>query len=145
MFVEALEEVATVFESIKGQVSYPRVIPDAALHVWNRTQTLPWNDDGTGLLPTLQYDAYMTHMRHARTDRERLVRLFLDNYDAFVQSDRAALGTMFRASDYAASRPSHASALYLPLSGEGAAFLASPLFARRAKVPVIPSPKRRPV
>ena len=74
---------------------------DAALHVWNRTQTLPWNDDGTRLLPTLQYDAYMTHMRHARTDRERLVRLFLDNYDAFVQSDRAALGTMFRASDYA--------------------------------------------
>ena len=118
---------------------------DTALHLWNREQTLPWNDDGTRLLPTLQYDAYMAHMRTARTDRERLVRAFLHNYDAFVQSDRATLGSMFRASDYAASRPSHASALYLPLSGEGAVFLALPLFARRAKVPVIPSPKRRPV
>ena len=74
---------------------------DTALHVWNREQTLPWNDDGTRLLPTLQYDAYMAHMRNARTDRERLVRAFLDNYDAFVQSDRATLGTMFNASDYA--------------------------------------------
>lgn len=74
---------------------------DTALHVWNRTQTLPWNDDGTRLLPTLQYDAYMTYMRQARTDRERLVRAFMDGYDAFVQADRATLSTMFNVSDYA--------------------------------------------
>jgi hypothetical protein len=73
---------------------------DAALGVWNRAQTLPWNDDGTRLLPTLQYDAYMTYMRQARPERERLVRGFLSSYEAFVQADRTSLGNAFRSSDY---------------------------------------------
>jgi hypothetical protein len=74
---------------------------DSALHVWNRAQTLPWDDDGTRMLPTLQYDAYMTYVRSARASREALVAAFLADYDAFVQRDRGTLGTMFNSADYA--------------------------------------------
>ena len=73
---------------------------DGQLGDWNRKQTRPWNDDGTRLLPTLQYDTYMAHMRAARAEREALVRDFLTGFDGFVQNDRARLGNAFRPSDY---------------------------------------------
>jgi hypothetical protein len=95
------KSVSVTKRLLQGNPAYDAVRKfDAALGTWNRKQTLPWNDDGTRMLPTLQYDAYMTSMRQARTDRERLVREFLSGYDAFVQADRSRLGTMFRSSDY---------------------------------------------
>ena len=87
---------------LQGNPAYDAVRKfDSALAVWNRTQTLPWDDNGTRLLPTMQYDPYMAYMRQARADRERLVKVFLDDYDNFVQADRATLSTMFNPSDYA--------------------------------------------
>ena len=58
---------------LQGNPAYDAIRKfDAALGLWNRTQTLPWNDDGTRMLPTLQYDTYMTYMRQARAEREGL-------------------------------------------------------------------------
>ena len=73
---------------------------DSGLGAYNRKHTLPWDDAGTRLLPTLQYDEYMTYMRAARAERDNLVRSFLSGYDAFVQADRTALGTAFNPDDY---------------------------------------------
>jgi hypothetical protein len=73
---------------------------DGQLGIYNRKMTLPWDDNGTRMLPTLQYDEYMAYMRKARTDRDELVRVFLAGYDSFVQADRQKLGTLFRSSDY---------------------------------------------
>jgi len=73
---------------------------DTAFSAWNRKQTLPWDDNGTRLLPTVNYDPYMAHVRLQRTAREGLVRAFLNGYDSFVSGDRTTLGSAWNPRDY---------------------------------------------
>jgi len=64
--------------------------------------TLPWGIDGTQMLPTANYLAFMLEFRKERDDWNSLVRLFVDNYDDLRDNARRVLGSLYDPTDYPA-------------------------------------------
>lgn len=64
--------------------------------------TLPWGIDGTQMLPTANYLAFMSEFRKERDDWNSLVRLFVDNYDDLKDNARRVLGSLWDPTDYPA-------------------------------------------
>lgn len=64
--------------------------------------TLPWGIDGTQMLPTSNYLAFMSEFRKERDDWNSLVRLFVDNYDDLKDNARRVLGSLWDPTDYPA-------------------------------------------
>lgn len=64
--------------------------------------TLPWGIDGTQMLPTANYLAFMSEFRKERDDWNSLVRLFVDNYDDLRDNARRVLGSLYDPTDYPA-------------------------------------------
>ena len=64
--------------------------------------TLPWGIDGTQMLPTSNYLAFMSEFRKERDDWNSLVRLFVDNYDDLRDNARRVLGSLYDPTDYPA-------------------------------------------
>lgn len=62
--------------------------------------TLPWGLDGTHMLPTSNYLAFMTDFRKEKSEWERLVRDFVAAYPGLLHQAAQDLGASFRASDY---------------------------------------------
>ena len=63
-------------------------------------QTLPWNDGGDRLLPSVLFAGYTTQIRKFKSEFEALVRSLVAAYPAEVQAARNRLGTMYDPADY---------------------------------------------
>lgn len=63
-------------------------------------QTLPWADEGWRLLPIENYMAYGDIMRARRSDFERLLDEFVDEYPTLKKRAHETLGQMFIAKEF---------------------------------------------
>lgn len=62
--------------------------------------TLPWNDHGARLLPTVSLMDYQKTMGRFRSEFDLLVEAFLDKYDTLVAAAAFQLGTLFDRGEY---------------------------------------------
>ena len=62
--------------------------------------TLPWNDDGSRILPAANWAAYAKDLRQFRQDFERAAAAFVAGYPRFVQEAERRLNGLFRRGDY---------------------------------------------
>jgi hypothetical protein len=63
-------------------------------------QTLPWNMDGTQLLPTSNYLAFMTTFRQHKAEWLHTVGEFVDEYPLLKANAQQALGPLYNDADY---------------------------------------------
>ena len=64
--------------------------------------TLPWGIDGTRILPSANYLAFMQDFRKEKGEWQYLVQNFLDNYDTLVDEAKRWLGDLYDEKDYPA-------------------------------------------
>ena len=62
--------------------------------------TLPWGLDGTMMLPTANYLAFMSDFRKEKGEWESLVQEFLDEYDQMKLDAQRILGSLYDPADY---------------------------------------------
>jgi hypothetical protein len=62
--------------------------------------TLPWNDDGSRILPAARFMAYRDELNEIRERFETAVEDFCRNYPDYVDAERTRLNGMFRIEDY---------------------------------------------
>lgn len=62
--------------------------------------TLPWGLDGTMMLPTANYLAFMSDFRKEKGEWESLVQEFLDEYDQMKLDAQRVLGSLYDPTDY---------------------------------------------
>lgn len=62
--------------------------------------TLPWGIDGTQMLPTANYLAFMSDFRKERDEWNSLVQAFIGSYDALKHDAQRVLGQLYDAADY---------------------------------------------
>jgi len=62
--------------------------------------TLPWGLDGTQMLPSANYLAFMTEFRKEKSLWEQLVSDFVDNYSTLKRNAQTVLGKMYNEADY---------------------------------------------
>ena len=62
--------------------------------------TLPWGIDGTQMLPTANYLAFMSEFRKERDEWDSLVQAFIGSYDALKHDAQRVLGQLNDAADY---------------------------------------------
>ena len=62
--------------------------------------TLPWGMDGTQMLPSANYLAFMTDFRKQKSEWEYAVGQFLDHYDYMREQAKRLLGSLYSDSDY---------------------------------------------
>lgn len=65
--------------------------------------TLPWGIEGTQMLPTSNYLAFMNEYRKDKADWERLVADFLQDYDKIRGDAQVILGSLYDPDDYPSS------------------------------------------
>ena len=63
-------------------------------------ETLPWADEGSRLLPTMNYFEYAKMIREQRDGFKRAVAAFLAEYPQLIEDAEHRLGAMYRAEDY---------------------------------------------
>jgi hypothetical protein len=66
------------------------------------TNTLPWGQDGSRVLPKENYFQYTAKMRELRREFQEAVREFINEYPELQRGARTFLGTMFQEEDYPA-------------------------------------------
>ena len=64
------------------------------------TNTLPWGIEGTQMLPTANYLAFMSEFRKHKADWEALVADFVDNYSLLKADAKRTLGSLYNEEDY---------------------------------------------
>lgn len=64
------------------------------------TNTLPWGIEGTQMLPSANYLAFMTEFRKEKSEWETIVNRFVDNYALLKQDAQRILGNLYNESDY---------------------------------------------
>lgn len=64
------------------------------------TNTLPWGIEGTQMLPTTNYLAFMTEFRKHKADWYQLVQEFVDNYSLLKADAKRTLGSLYDEADY---------------------------------------------
>jgi len=64
------------------------------------SNTLPWGLDGTMMLPTANYLAFMSDFRKEKGEWESLVQTFIDNYDSLKLDAQRILGSLYDHADY---------------------------------------------
>lgn len=69
--------------------------------------TLPWGIDGTQMLPTNNYLAFMADFRQHKAEWVSLVQTFVDNYDRLQRDAHRILGSLYNPSDYPATSEIH--------------------------------------
>ena len=70
------------------------------IRAYHYSQTLPWNDGGDRLLPSILFADYTAEIRRFKGEFQALVRTLVAAYPAEVQAARNRLGTMYNAADY---------------------------------------------
>ena len=63
-------------------------------------QTLPWEDDGSRILPAANYLHYMEDMRKYKSQFENAATDFVDKYPALIEEAKQRLNGMFNEADY---------------------------------------------
>lgn len=66
------------------------------------TNTLPWGIEGTQMLPTANYLAFMSEFRKHKADWSALVTDFVDNYPLLKADAQRTLGSLYNEEDYPA-------------------------------------------
>lgn len=64
------------------------------------TNTLPWGIEGTQMLPSANYLAFMTEFRKEKGEWESLVNMFVDNYSILKHDAKRVLGNLYNEADY---------------------------------------------
>lgn len=72
----------------------------AAIRTEYYTHTLPWNMDGTQLLPTSNYLNFMTMFRKYKAEWEQLVASFIADYPQLKLDAQQTLGPLYNDKDY---------------------------------------------
>lgn len=72
----------------------------SAMRAKHYKMTLPWQDDGTRLLPNALFMEYSNAMAQLRRSFEAEVQTFCQRYPELVQAARQRLGSMYRPEDY---------------------------------------------
>ena len=62
--------------------------------------TMPWEDDGSRLLPTKVYEKYKAKIDKLIAERDQERKEFIENYERFVADAKQQLGDMFNPDDY---------------------------------------------
>ncbi len=98
----AVRNAAQVRKNLMAGTTQRKEIADyaAASRVWHSSQTLPWSDRGSRLLPTSLFLDYKTEANLRRNTFNALVDAFLQDYPQLVQQAQTHMGTLFDANDY---------------------------------------------
>ena len=72
----------------------------ASIRNMHYAMTMPWSDTGLRLLPTVQYFKYHEAMTELQNEYERLVNMFLHEYDNEIINSQLKLGDLFDSSEY---------------------------------------------
>lgn len=109
---EASKQIALANGAAQGVGNYHKsLLPTCDLHeqVIRRTteirkkfyrNTLPWGIEGTFILPSANYLAFMTDFRKEKAAWDQLVTKFLAVYDDAQQDAQRLLGGLYKPSDY---------------------------------------------
>jgi hypothetical protein len=68
--------------------------------ILHRKHTLPWEDEGSRILPTENYFTYVEAIREAKAEFEELLEQFLVEYPQLIERAKTLLGVMFNRRDY---------------------------------------------
>lgn len=91
-FNKALLPMNTLLENIHKKTTYIRTK--------YYDNTLPWGLDGTQMLPTSNYLAFVSEFRKEKGEWESLVQTFIGNYDQLKLDAQRILGSLYDAADY---------------------------------------------
>lgn len=81
--------------------SYKAVIQAAnSARTEHYKQTLPWSDEGSRILPSLNYLEYTASIRQLRSTFDRAVDEFVDDYPTLQSQAQTALNGLYDAKDY---------------------------------------------
>ena len=72
----------------------------ARIRLYHNQNTLSWSDKGARLLPTSMFMEYKQTMNVMRSNMEKMIDDFLNNYDALVANAALHMGALFNADDY---------------------------------------------
>lgn len=75
-----------------------RIVNEA--RTFHYEQTLPWHDNGFRILPTKNYENYMTQMRKLRAQFENNIIEFCRTYPSLIEEAEYRLNKMFNPNDY---------------------------------------------
>lgn len=73
---------------------------ERAARKFHYENTLPWMHDGLRILPTSNYQSYMTEMRSHKQALEVAIGKFLNHYEAMKETAKADLKSLYRDEDY---------------------------------------------
>lgn len=97
--------VANVSKKLLGDCAELIAVQKFTANVRNMhyAMTMPWSDTGLRLLPTAQYFKYHQQMTEVQTEYERLVNVFLQEYDNEIIDAQLKLGDLFDLHEYPTS------------------------------------------
>lgn len=72
----------------------------SAIRVWHYTNTLPWSDGGSRLLPMTNFFEYKAKLNEFEQEFELAVRDFLNEYPTLVSAAAFTLGDLFDHTEY---------------------------------------------
>ena len=100
----AADRAAQVRKNLMAGSSARKNIADfaAQCRLWHNTQTLPWADKGSRILPTSLFLDYKQEANQRRNKFNQMVQEFLTDYPMLVQTASNYLGGLFNAEDYPA-------------------------------------------
>lgn len=98
----AADRAAQVRKNLMAGSNARKKIADfaAQCRLWHNTQTLPWADKGSRILPTSLFLDYKQEANHRRDKFNQMVQEFLTDYPSLVQTASNYLGGLFNADDY---------------------------------------------
>lgn len=70
------------------------------IRAYNLSNTLPWLNDGTRMLPAAKWCDYTTQIRAYRSRWDEAVSRFINDYSTYVEEAKVILNGMFNADDY---------------------------------------------
>ena len=82
-----------------GTLEAIRSVASAARNTHNAL-TLPWTNEGERILPTLGYMKWLEEMRRYKGELASLVDMFVSEYPAIKESDKAVLNGLYNEADY---------------------------------------------
>lgn len=72
----------------------------SAIRVWHYTNTLPWSDGGSRLLPMTNFFEYKAKLNEFEQEFDTAVRDFLNEYPTLVSAAAFTLGDLFDSQEY---------------------------------------------
>jgi hypothetical protein len=72
----------------------------SAIRIWHYTNTLPWSDGGSRLLPMTNFFEYKAKLNEFEQEFDTAVRSFLNEYPTLVSAAAFTLGDLFDSQEY---------------------------------------------